>query len=375
MIYLDYNATTPLSENVKKCIQDNMELFVNPSSTYREGKIIKRKIEDARNSVSKIINAKAEKVIFTGCATESNNSVISSCLNNSQFLKSHIIVSSVEHSAIFETVKFYEKYRNLEVTYLPVDQYGRINLDDVKTAIRDNTILVSVMLVNNEIGNIYPIKEITKLVKSINNEIMVHTDATQAIGKMKVDVEDLGIDYLTLSGHKFYGPKGIGALYVKNPKNFLPYIIGGHQESGKRAGTENLLSILAIGQAAKDIMDFNDYIGMEEKRNCFEEKVLKFIKGSKIIGDIENRVCNTSCILIDNLSGIDICEFVNEFDDVCISSGSACNSIMLEPSHVMFALGINAIPIRISIGKDTTSEELTKCVQSLIKAHRRLNKK
>ena len=374
MIYLDYNATTPLSDSVKQTIRESLNLFVNPSSMYKESEVTKKKIQQARKNIASLINAEENQVIFTGCATESNNAVVSSCVDGSKRAKKHIIVSSVEHSAIFETAKHYQKYRNIDVTFIPVDNKGRVDLNKIKDAVSENTVLVSIMLVNNEIGNVYPIKDIVKIVKEKNPNTMVHTDATQAIGKMDVDVEDLGVDFLTLSGHKFYAPKGIGALYVKKLNAFTPFMIGGHQEKGNRAGTENLLSIIAIGQAAEDIAQFRDYGSIQAKRDQFEKNVLKFISGSKILGDTENRICNTSCILIDGYSGIDICEMVNEIEDVCISSGSACNSTILEPSHVMKAMGINKIPIRVSIGKDTTDKELTKCLQALIKATRLLKR-
>jgi len=374
MIYLDYNATTPLSEGVKEIIKENLDCFFNPSSMYKESETLKEEIKKARCSVAELINAKPEQIIFTGCATESNNTVISTCIDSAPKSRNHIIISSVEHSAIFETAKYYQKYRNIDVTFIPVDENGRIDIDNIRKAITEKTILVSVMLVNNEIGNIYPIKDISNVVRAKNPDIKIHTDATQAIGKMDVDVMELGVDYLTVSGHKFYAPKGVGALYVKNNDGFVPFMRGGHQEESLRAGTENILSILALGQAAKELLQFSDYDSIRDKRDRFETNVLKFVKGSKVLGDIGNRVCNTSCILIDNLSGIDVCEIVNATDDICISSGSACNSVILEPSHVMKAMGICKIPVRISIGKETTEKELTKCLQALIKAQKILNK-
>lgn len=375
MIYLDYNATTPLSENVKQVIIDNLNLFYNPSSMYKESNFAKEKINDARIYVSELINANDKQIIFTGCATESNNAVFNTCVNNSSKKNKNIIVSCVEHSAVLEAAKYYKKYRNVDVVFIPVDNKGRINILDIQKAINENTILVSIMLVNNEIGNIYPIKEIAEAVHQLNPSTYVHTDATQAIGKMNVDVQNLSVDFLTMSGHKFNAPKGIGALYIKRIDEYVPFLVGGHQEKNYRAGTENLLSIIALGQAAKDLLNFNEYDSIRRKRDFFERKVLSYIPGTKVLGDIDNRVCNTSCILFDQLNGIDICELVNSMDDICISSGSACNSIILEPSHVMKALGYNRIPIRVSIGKNTTDEELTKCFQSLIKTTKLLRKK
>ena len=370
MIYLDYNATTPLSESVKQCIKDNLDIFENPSSLYKENKIVKERIKEARHNVANLINSEPDNIIFTGCATESNTTVFNSCIANPLIdpKPKHIIVSSVEHSAVLETAKYYEKFNNVSVTYLPVDSKGRIDINDVYNAISDNTVLISIMLVNNELGNCYPVEEISNRVHKINPITLVHTDATQAIGKMMVDVKKLDVDFLTLSGHKFYAPKGIGGLYVKDLKALTPYLYGGHQEQGLRAGTENFLSIVAMGQAAEDVISDTNYDRIRRLRDSFEKKVLKHIKGSTVLGDIDNRICNTSCILFDNLNGIDICNLVDQIDGICISSGSACNSVELSPSHVMKAIGIHKIPIRVSLGRYTTQEDMDCIFKALMKA-------
>ena len=374
MIYLDHNATTPLSEGVKKCIKDNLDCFVNPSSLYKENLKIQSQIKDARCSVARLINSPEDNIIFTGCATESNNTVFSSIFKSQEPTR-HIVVSCVEHSAVLETARYYQHIHNVEVTYLPVDAKGRISVDELCDAIKSNTILVSVMLVNNELGNCYPISEISKRVHNINPNILVHTDATQAIGKMVVDVQKLEVDFLTLSGHKFCAPKGVGGLYIRDLEKFTPLLHGGHQEKGLRAGTENYLSIIAMGQAAKEAIDFNDFEKIAKLRDQFETKVTTFIRNSRVLGDVENRICNTSSILFDEFDGITLCQMVNELDDICISSGSACNSVVLKPSHVMAAIGLNQIPIRVSLGKSTTEEELDILFKSLIKATKIINRK
>lgn len=378
MIYLDSNATTPLSEKVKAIITDYLDCFGNPSSLYSIGVDNKKAIEKARSSVAKLINAETSQIIFTGCATESNNAVISSSVDSRKSQHVHIVSTKVEHSAILETLKYYQKYRNVSVTYLEVDSDGRIDPVALQKALREDTVLVSIMLVNNEIGNIYPIKELRTIVREFSNKILFHTDATQAVGKMKVDVKDLDVDYLTLSGHKFYAPKGVGALYMKNRELFLPFMRGGHQEESLRAGTENILSIVAMGAAADEASAFTDYDKIAQLRDEIEEKVLKFVKPSRIVGDRESRICNTSCILFDNYNGVDVCNVINrlpEREQVCISSGAACNSVALAPSHVMQALKINHIPVRISLSKYTTKEELDIFLRSLMKVRNILNRK
>lgn len=368
MIYLDYNATTPLSDGVKKSIIENLDNFYNPSSIYSESKKMLQKIQEARKDIAELIRAFPEQIIFTGCSTESNNSVINHCVLNSKIDTPHIIVSSVEHPAILTAAEYYNKIRDVKMTVIPVDAKGNIDIDDICFAITEDTVLVSVMLANNEIGNIYPVASIAKKVHSVNNNIMVHTDATQAIGKMRVDVNELEVDFLTFSGHKFYAPKGVGGLYVRNPEDFMPFIYGGHQEKEKRAGTENTISIIAMGQAAREAAyeEREDKIFHQIKsmRDRAEDVILKRIPGCHVLGDKNNRICNTSCICFDGLNGIEICMLMNNLD-FCISSGSACNSITLSPSHVMKAMGINAIPIRMSIGKYTTQEEIDKFCKAL----------
>lgn len=385
MIYLDNNATTRLSNGVKKCILDNLDLYYNPSSLYSEAQQVKRKIEEARRNVAKLIGASPDNIIFTGCATESNNTVIRTSIDCSSLETKHIVVSSIEHLAILEAVRHYEKLGCIELTILPVDGYGRIRKEDLLVAIKQNTILVSIMLVNNEIGNIYPIKDFVEAVHAINPNTKFHTDATQAIGKLKVDVGELGVDFLTLSGHKFHALKGIGALFVKDIDDFHPFMYGGHQEKGRRAGTENTLGILSIGQAAKETMESlkNDIVHMQALRDDLERRLSRLNVGANkdrytFLGDLSNRVCNTSCILIKGFDGKLVCNTVDtdgERGDSSISSGSACNSGELKASHVMQAMGISEIPIRVSFDKYNTMDEVKVFVQKLQTALNQLGNK
>ena len=378
-IYLDNNATTPLSESVQRIIKSSLSEYFNPSTLYEGGKQIENEIKKARESVAALINADKDSVIFNSGATEGNNTVLNHVFFSTKEpnMKKHIIVSNVEHPAILETVSFYEKHNLLEVTRLPVDHYGRIDKEYLLSSLKSNTVLVSIMLANNEIGNIYPIQEFAKIVHSFNPSISVHTDATQAIGKMKVDVEALGVDFLTLSGHKFYAPKGVGALFVRSSKQFIPFIHGGHQENRKRAGTENTVSIIAMGEAAREAAKFadSDYEKIASLRDDFEERLKKVQKDAEVLGDSEHRICNTSCIRFPGINGKDICEFVDLEARICISTGSACDSNNLSLSHVMRAMNVQEIPIRVSLGRDTTQEDMIKLLQSLMMYRNRKNPK
>ena len=384
VIYFDNNATTRLSPGVKQCILENLDLYYNPSSLYSEGQRVREKIESARKNIAELIGASADNIIFTGCATESNNTVISTSIDRSSLQKKHIVVSSVEHSAILEAVKHYEKLGCIGLTVLPVDGFGRISEEDLQHAVKENTILVSIMLVNNEVGNIYPIERFARIVHDINPQTKFHTDATQAIGKINVDVLSLGVDFLTLSGHKFHALKGIGALFVKDIDDFNPFMYGGHQEKGRRAGTENTLGILSLGQAAKETKESldADIAHMQQLRDYLEKQLSKLNVGQyknryTFLGDLANRVCNTSCILIEGFDGKLVCNTVDtdgEADDSSISSGSACNSGELKASQVMQAMGITDIPIRVSFDRYNTLDEVKLFIKKLQKALTKLNK-
>ena len=362
LIYLDNNATTQLSESVIRTIDISKHLFANPNSQYSIGKDVKKEIETARKNIADLINAVPNNLIFTGSATESNNAIFNSCVQLSPE-KKHIVISAVEHPSILNTAKTYEN-KGYEITRIKVDEKGRLNFNDLIDATRNDTLLVSIMMVNNEIGNIYPIKQIVKGVKEKNPNVLIHTDAVQAIGKMEVDVKDLGVDFLSISGHKFHAPKGIGCIYANDIEHFKPFILGGEQENHLRGGTENTISILAMGQAAIETKQnlHTNIAKMKELRDYLEQKFSKipasYPKFTRI-GDTENRICNTSCVVIDGIKGYELVDALDNLNvGICISAGSACNSTAQEPSIVMKSLGIDTIPIRISLSRFTTKQEI-----------------
>lgn len=376
MIYLDNNATTQLSESVIRTIDVSKYLFANPSSLYSAGKEIRVKIEDARKNVASLINADNNCVIFTGSATESNNAVFHTCTKIHP-QKRHIIISSIEHPSITKLAEYYEQ-NGYDITRLKVDRKGRLDIKDLDKEIRQDTLLVSIMLVNNEIGNIYPIKKIVQKIRAVDSTILIHTDAVQAIGKIEVDVKDLDVDFLSISGHKFHAPKGIGCLYIKKPELFHPFIIGGEQEGKLRGGTENTLSIFAIGQAAIETKENlkKNIAQITNLRDRMESKLCK-IPGYtiSIIGDTDNRVCNTSCISIDGFKGYELIYALDSLKKgICISAGSACNSKEQEPSSVMKSLGISYIPIRISLSRFSTKEEIDSFCKYILMILTRLKK-
>ena len=364
-IYLDNNATTKIDEEVINAMLPYLtEKFGNPSSTYSFGKEIKEEILKARKNIAKLLNANESEIIFTSCATESNATAILNAVKSNPN-KKHIITTKVEHASILECMKYLESI-GYEITYLSVDEIGRLSLEELEKAIKEDTCLITVMMANNEIGNIYPIKEIGEIAKKYN--ILFHCDAVQAIGKIKVDVKELNIDTLSLAGHKIYAPKGIGVLYVKEGINFNSLIYG-HQENNKRGGTENVPYIIGLGKAAELII--NDNFETEQKikelRDYMEEQIKANIEDIYIYGDLENRIPNTLSIAFKDVKGDELL-FVLEAQNIFISTGSACNSEIALPSHVLTACNAdldNYSPIRISLGKYNTMEEIDKLVEVL----------
>jgi cysteine desulfurase len=366
MIYLDNNATTKVDEEVLNVMLPYLkEEYGNPSSTYSFGKRVKDEITKARNNVAKLLNANPDNIIFTSCGSESNVTAIRSAIKANPD-KKHIITTSVEHASIIETLGYLAR-NGYKITFLEVDDKGRLNLDELKSAITPDTCLISVMMANNEIGNIYPIKEISKIAKE--NNILFHTDAVQAAGKIKIDVEDLDVDYLSISGHKINVPKGIGVLYVKDDKNYTPLVFG-HQEKNRRGGTENVPYIIGIGKAAEMITN-DDYKKADEEkelRDYMEEEIKKNIEDVIIYGDLDNRTPNTSSIAFKGVKADELMLVLESFD-VYVSTGSACNSELAVPSHVLTACHAdldNYSPIRVSIGKYNTKEEIDEFVKVLI---------
>ena len=374
-VYLDNSATTRVDDDVLKAmIPYFAESYGNASSIYKLGRDNRRAIEDAREKVAKILNCEPTEVYFTSGGSESDNMALKGIAHANRKKGNHIITSKIEHPAVLESCKQLEK-EGFEVSYIGVDENGILNLEELKREIRPDTILISVMFVNNEIGTIQPIKEIGEIAKEHN--IYFHTDAVQAVGTLRIDVKELNIDSLSLSAHKFYGPKGIGALYVKRGIPFENLIIGGHQERSKRAGTENVASIVGLGvaieKAYKDLDKHNEKI--KELRDYFFEEIEKRIPYIKINGDRQRRVPGNANISFRFIEGEGL--LLNlDLKGICASSGSACTSGSLDPSHVLLAIGlpheIAHGSLRIAIGKYNTKEEIDYTIENLVEIVERL---
>ena len=374
-IYLDNNATTQIDEKVFNAMLPYLkEEYGNPSSTYSSGKNIKDEINKARNNIARILNTNPENIIFTSCGSESNVAAIMSSIKVDPN-KKHIITTKVEHASIMEMMNYLEK-QGYSITFLNVDNNGRLDLNELKESITADTCLISVMMANNEIGNIYPIKEIAKIAHE--NGIIFHCDAVQAVGKIKIDVKDLDVDLLSISGHKINAPKGIGVLYIKDSKNFTPLIFG-HQEKNRRGGTENVPYIIGLGKAAELI--FNDNFNKEKEieilRNYMENEIKNNIEDVIIYGDLENRTPNTSSIAFKGVKADELMLVLESFN-IYVSTGSACNSEIALPSHVLTACNAdldNYSPIRISLGKYNTKEEIDEFIKRLINVVNMLRRK
>ncbi len=374
-IYLDNNATTKVDEEVLKAMLPYLqEDYGNPSSLYSLGLKVKDKINDARSNVAKLINASASEIIFTSCASESNVTAIMNAIRSDE-KKKHIITTGIEHASIMETMKYLET-KGYEVTYLNVDSFGRIDLEELRNAIREDTVLIAVMMANNEIGNVYPVKEIGKIAKE--KEILFHVDAVQAVGKTNIDVKEINCDTLSISAHKIHGPKGIGVLYKKEGISFTPLIFG-HQESNNRGGTENVPYIIGLGVAAKRLlanMDENNK-KIEILRNKLEEDIINNVDDVLIYGDKSNRLPNTSSIAFKDVDANELM-FMLEGFNIYVSTGSACNSREAEDSHVLRAMHANLDsykPIRVSLSEYTTEENIDEFVKKIINVVSMLRKK
>jgi len=367
IIYLDYSATTPLDKDVFNEMQPYFyEFYGNPSSVSGFSLEAKMAIDKARGKVAKAINCKREEVFFTSGGTESDNwALIGTAISRKQ-KGNHIITSSIEHPAVLNTCKYLEKL-GFKITYVPVDKYGIVNLEYIKKSITEKTILVSIMFANNEIGSIQPIEDIGKICRDKN--ITFHTDAVQAIGHIPVDVEALKIDMLSMSAHKFYGPKGIGALYIKKSVKIDSYLHGGEQERGRRSGTENTAGIVGLGTAIeKSNLDmYNENVRLINLRDKFIQEVLK-IENTSLNGDISNRLPGNVNICFN---GIDAETLLMALDlqGICASVGSACSAGSLEPSRVLVALGLSEekakSSMRFSFGKGTTDEDIDYTIRIL----------
>ncbi len=370
IVYLDNNATTKVDERVLEAMMPYFkEEYANPSSMYNFSKKSSQAIKEARAQIRDFVNAKDEKeIIFTSCGSESANTAIRGVLNYNKN-KKHIITTKVEHPAVLNTYKTMEK-QGYKVDYIGVNSNGELNLEELETAIDEDTALVSVMWANNETGVIYPIKQISEMIKSKNKDTKLFVDAVQAAGKIPIDVQENGIDLLGISGHKFHAPKGIGALYVNSKTMITPLIIGGHQERGKRAGTENTPYIVGLGKAAQLAQDGLKYELTEVKRlrDKLESNIVNKIYNARLNTGVANRVPNTTNIGFEYIEGELILLHLSDLG-ICASSGSACTSGSLEPSHVLRAMNVpfTAIhgSIRWSLSRFTTEKEIDYVIEKL----------
>lgn len=387
-IYLDHAATTPVDPEVLKVMLPCFsEKFGNPMSIHSFGNIALEAVNKARKQVADFLDASPEEIIFTSGATESNNFAIKGVIkkyNESGFCSKtapHIIISSIEHHSVLDTCKFLEKSGRAEITYLPVNKEGIVSVDDISSAIKPNTILVSIMYVNNEIGTVQPIAEIGRFLKSYNlkakKSILFHTDATQAVNYFDCNVNKLNVDLLSLSGHKIYGPKGIGALYIKKGTAIKRIQDGGDQEFGMRSGTHNIPGIVGLGAAIKLLQAKNYTLQTEKLRDYFIEKVLKEIPDSYLNGSKEKRSpCNVN-FRFDNVEGESLIMSL-DMEGIAASTGSACSSGDLKPSYVLLSIGLRPEQahgsLRMTLGKDTAKEEADYVIDKLAEIISRLRK-
>ena len=365
-VYLDNSATTPIKGDVlKEMLPFLTEHFGNASSLYTPGLVARRALDEAREKVAALINAKANEVYFTGCGSESDNWVLKGVASSLKSKGNHIITTVTEHPAMLRTCEYLEK-NGYEVTYLGIDDQGRLNPAELEAAIKDTTILVSIMMVNNEIGTIHPIKELAAIAKK--HGVLFHTDAVQALGNVPIDVKDLGVDFLSMSAHKIYGPKGVGGLYIRRGAKLGTLIFGGGQESGKRAGTENVAGIVGFGKAAELAMNsLDEHIKHStEIRNYLAEKLTAEIPDVIINGSMDNRHPGNLNVTFKYIEGESILIQLDACG-ICISTGSACSSKSLKPSHVLSALGVPVElihgTVRFSVGDFTTKEDIDYTVE------------
>lgn len=363
VVYMDNNATTQVAPEVAETMMQYLTgQYGNPSSMHTFGGAVGDSVKQAREQVAKLLGADAEEIIFTSCGTESDSTAILSALRTYPE-KRHVITTRVEHPAVKSLCENLEvatgqKYR---VTRLKVDSEGMLNMKEYEAALSEETAIVSVMWANNETGVVYPVEEMAKLAKE--KGVLFHTDAVQAVGKIPINLEDTDIDFLSMSGHKLHAPKGIGVLYIKRGTLFVPFLTGGHQEHGRRGGTENVASIVGLGKACELA-----YEKMEEEnkrvkklRDKLEEGLLAAVPKSMLNGHKEQRLPNTANISFEYVEGEAILLHMNQYN-ICASSGSACTSGSLEPSHVLRAMGVPFTAahgsIRFSLSVYNTEEEV-----------------
>ena len=359
-IYMDNNATTQVAPEVLEAMLPFLrDQYGNPSSAYTFGGQVAKKIRHAREQVADLLGASSEEITFTSCGSESDNTAIMSALHTGKD-KMHIVTSRVEHPAVKVLCSHLAK-EGYRITEIPVDREGRLNMDRYKESLTPDTALVSLMWANNETGVIFPVEEAARMAR--DRDILFHTDAVQAVGKIPIDLQNSTIDMLSISGHKLHAPKGVGVLYIRKGTKFTPFLIGGHQERGRRGGTENTASIVAMGKAcelaAAHMEEENTRV--KKMRDKLEKELLARVPKSRVNGAVEERLPNTSNISFEFIEGEAILLLMDEFG-ICASSGSACTSGSLQPSHVLRAMGIPFTmahgSIRFSLSIYNTEKEI-----------------
>ena len=372
-VYLDYSATTP----TKQAVVDEMipyytEAYGNPSSLYGPGLAAKEGLSRAREQVAELIGADAKEIFFTSCGTEADNWVLEGVVDALKSKGNHIITTKIEHHAIIHTCMYLQKYHGVEVTYLDVDEEGFVSPEDLEAAITDKTVLISIMMVNNEIGTLEPIRELAAVAKK--HGVLFHTDAVQAIGNVPVDVKDLDVDFLSMSAHKIYGPKGIGALYKRKGVNLPSFVHGGAQENRKRAGTENTAGIVGFGKAAELArIDLDAHMAhSRELRQYLWDKIRENIDHVRLNGpaDFSRRHPANLNVSFNYIEGESIMLMLDGMG-ICVSTGSACSSSSLDISHVLAAINVPMTVIngtvRFTVGDFTTKEDIDYTVEVLAK--------
>lgn len=376
--YFDNAATTKVKEEVLKEMFPYFSVeYGNPSSMYSIGRSSRRAIETARKRVAELINCKPKEIYFTSCGSESDNMALKGIAYANKEKGNHIITSKIEHPAILNSCKTLEK-QGYRITYLNVDEEGNIDISELENSINEDTILISIMFANNEIGTIEPIEQISKIAKKHN--IIFHTDAVQACGNIKIDVKDMGIDMLSLSGHKINAPKGVGALYIREGIEFDRFLDGGHQEKNKRAGTENVAEIVGLGKAceiAKNNLELHTK-KLKELRDFYINQVEEKIENIKLNGPRDNRLPGNANISFKGINGSELLLKLDE-KGICASAGSACSTGSNSPSHVLTSIGLDSKmadgTLRVTFCEENSKEDVEYLVENLKNIVRELRKK
>ena len=364
-IYLDYNSTTPVDPRVLAAMLPYLaENFGNANSIHSSGQRARAAVDSARQAVAELLGAKAAEIVFTCGGTEADNLAIFGIVNPCDQPRKHVVTTAIEHHAVLNTAQALEK-QGVDVTYVPVSREGFVDPEDIREAIRPETVLLSVMLANNEIGTIQPIEEISRI--AAEEDVYFHCDAVQAAGKMAIDVRKLGVDLLSISGHKLYAPKGVGALFVKAGTELGPMFFGGHHERDRRPGTENVPGIVGLGKAAQLAMENLDADAprLAALRDRFENALLA-LPGVRVNGSVRGRAPNTSNLSFDAAGG-EALVIALDLQGVMCSSGAACSSGAVEPSHVLTAIGLAPdqarSSLRFSLGRPTTEQEIDEAIR------------